>query len=170
MPTTWALPPANRPCRAFSAGASALQVAVKANAKKASTTRWPRRASSEICLPSWAGSSNAGARSPTCSVAVRVASFVRPFGRGSAADFAVVFGSCCIDLDYGAVKVDVAKRRVRADRADFLDSLVGCPFCGTKVGPRHVTREHLDVPPNPPYAASVICPQDQEQFEVVFTG
>ena len=65
--------------------------------------------------------------------------------------------------------VDVSKRRVSVARADFLDSRVACPFCGTKVGPRHVTREHLDVPPNPSYAASIICPKDKEQFEVVFT-
>lgn len=98
-----------------------------------------------------------------------VASLVRPFDRGSAG-FATVLGSCAIDLDYGAMTVDVAKRRVTAARVDFLDGKIGCPFCGTKVGPRHVTREHLDVPPNPPYAASVVCPKDKQGFEVVFTA
>ena len=43
-----------------------------------------------------------------------------------------------------------------------------CPFDGTKVGPQFVTREHLDVPPDPPYAATVRCPTDKELFEVVF--
>ncbi|MEX2229820.1 MAG: hypothetical protein WEB13_09305 [Dehalococcoidia bacterium] len=65
--------------------------------------------------------------------------------------------------------VDVPKRRIRAARPDFLDYHVACPVCGTKVGPRYVTREHLDVPPDPPYAASVICPQ-QHGFEVLFTS
>lgn len=65
---------------------------------------------------------------------------------------------------------DVTQRRVRADRADFLEYRVGCPFCGTKVGPIHVTREHADVPPDPPYAASLICPKDKEAFEVIFLG
>ena len=64
--------------------------------------------------------------------------------------------------------VDVSKRRISADRIDFLDSKVTCPFCGAQVGPRYVTREHLDVPPNPPYAASVVCPKDKQAFEVVF--
>jgi hypothetical protein len=32
-----------------------------------------------------------------------------------------------------------------------------------------VTREHSDVPPNPPYAASVRCPRCRETYEVVFT-
>ena len=36
------------------------------------------------------------------------------------------------------------------------------------VGPRSVTREHLDVPPNPPYAATVKCPKCGEIFEVIF--
>jgi hypothetical protein len=31
-----------------------------------------------------------------------------------------------------------------------------------------VTREHLDVPPNPPYAATVMCPKCAEVFEVIF--
>ena len=51
---------------------------------------------------------------------------------------------------------------------DFLGYRVHCPFDGTEVGPRFVTREHLDVPPNPPYAATVRCPKDRELFEVVF--
>ena len=66
------------------------------------------------------------------------------------------------------MKADVAKRRIEADRADFFAYRVSCPFDGTKVGPRSVTREHLDVPPNPPYAATVRCPTDKELFEVVF--
>lgn len=65
--------------------------------------------------------------------------------------------------------VDVSKRRISAARADLLDARLACPFCGTKVGPRNVTREHLDVPPNPSYAASVVCPNDKHGFEVVFT-
>src|SRR5687767_9294630 len=158
MPTTWAPPPAKRPCRAFSAGASALQVAVNANAKNARTTFLPRKAASEICRPSCACSSKSGARLPTFSVAVSVATLVRPFGR------------CSIThLDYEVVKTDVAKRRVTASRIDFIDGKVACPFCGTKISQRHVTREHLDVPPNPPYAASIVCPKDKEQFEVVFS-
>jgi endogenous inhibitor of DNA gyrase (YacG/DUF329 family) len=57
---------------------------------------------------------------------------------------------------------------VRVERHEFLAYAVECPFCGTKVGPRFVTREHLDVPPNPPYAASVRCPKCRETFEVLF--
>ncbi len=63
---------------------------------------------------------------------------------------------------------DTAKRRIEVDRADFLAYEVACPFDGTKVGPRFATREHLDVPPDPPYAATVRCPRDKELFEVVF--
>ena len=61
------------------------------------------------------------------------------------------------------------RRRVDADRHEFLAYAVRCPFCGTAVGPRSVTREHLDVPPNPPYAATVRCPSCKEIFEVRFT-
>lgn len=61
------------------------------------------------------------------------------------------------------------RRRVRVDRHEFLAYAVPCPFCGAKVGPRSVTREHLDVPPNPPYAATVRCPACAGVFEVVFT-
>ncbi len=61
-----------------------------------------------------------------------------------------------------------SRRRIEADRADFLDYRVTCPFCETTVGPRFVTREHLDVPPNPPYAATVRCPKCHEIFEVLF--
>lgn len=68
------------------------------------------------------------------------------------------------------VKADVAKRRITASRIDFIDYKVGCPFCGTKVGQRHVTREHLDVPPNPPYAASIVCPTDGQGFEIIFNN
>lgn len=64
--------------------------------------------------------------------------------------------------------VDAAKRRIDADRAEFLAYRVMCPFDGTPVGPRFVTREHADVPPDPPYAATVRCPKDRELFEVVF--
>ena len=62
----------------------------------------------------------------------------------------------------------MTKRRIEADLAAFLAYEVRCPFDGTQVGPRFVTREHLDVPPAPPYAASVKCPTDRELFEVVF--
>ena len=61
------------------------------------------------------------------------------------------------------------RRRVRVDRHAFLAYTVPCPFCATKVGPRFVTREHLDVPPDPPYAATVKCPKCTEIFEVMFT-
>lgn len=64
--------------------------------------------------------------------------------------------------------VNDSRRRIEADRRVFLDYATACPFCRTNVGPRSVTREHLDVPPNPPYAASVVCPTDKEPFEVVF--
>ena len=67
------------------------------------------------------------------------------------------------------MKRDVSERRIAASRVDFLGYRVKCPFDGTVVGPRFVTREHLDVPPNPPYAATVRCPKDKELFEVVFT-
>lgn len=60
-------------------------------------------------------------------------------------------------------------RRVRAERHQFVSYAVACPFCGTKVGPRFATREHLDVPPNPPYAATVRCPKCRELFEVLFS-
>ena len=67
------------------------------------------------------------------------------------------------------MKADVAKRRVSASLIDLIDGKVACPFCGTKISQRNVTREHADVPPNPPYAASIVCPKDKEQFEVVFS-
>ena len=57
---------------------------------------------------------------------------------------------------------------MEADRHEFLDYGISCPFCGEKVGPRFVTREHLDVPPNPAYAATVRCPRCKEIFEVRF--
>ncbi len=63
-----------------------------------------------------------------------------------------------------------SRRRIEADRSEFLDYHVSCPFCDTAVGPRFVTREHLDVPPNPPYAATVRCPKCHEIFEVLFRG
>jgi hypothetical protein len=61
------------------------------------------------------------------------------------------------------------RRRVRVDRHRFLEYQTACPFCSTMVGPRFVTREHLDVPPDPPYAATVKCPKCAEIFEVLFT-
>ncbi|HET8567854.1 MAG TPA: hypothetical protein VFM93_02570 [Candidatus Limnocylindria bacterium] len=64
---------------------------------------------------------------------------------------------------------DLTKRRIAAGRVDFLDYRVKCPFDGTAVGPRFVTREHADVPPDPPYAATVKCPKDGQLFEVVFS-
>lgn len=66
------------------------------------------------------------------------------------------------------MRSDIAKRRLEVDRARFLSYEVACPFDGTLVGPRFVTREHLDVPPDPPYAATVRCPKDKELFEVIF--
>lgn len=60
------------------------------------------------------------------------------------------------------------RRQVRADRAELLDYRLGCPFCGTSVGPRFVTRELADVPPDPPYGATVRCPACRELFEVLF--
>jgi hypothetical protein len=61
-----------------------------------------------------------------------------------------------------------SRRRVDAERPAFLDYKTTCPFCEASVGPRSVTREHLDVPPNPPYAATVKCPKCAEIFEVIF--
>lgn len=61
------------------------------------------------------------------------------------------------------------RRRVNVDRNRFLEYAVPCPFCSTTVGPRFVTREHADVPPNPPYAATVKCPKCGEIFEVLFS-
>ena len=61
------------------------------------------------------------------------------------------------------------RRRIDVERHAFLDYAVACPFCTAAIGPRNVTREHLDVPPNPPYAASVKCPKCGELFEVRFT-
>ena len=61
------------------------------------------------------------------------------------------------------------RRRIEVDRRAFLEYEVKCPYCKTAVGPRFVTREHLDVPPNPPYAATVRCPKCKEIFEVKFT-
>ena len=64
-------------------------------------------------------------------------------------------------------KID-ERRRITVDRRAFNHYEVACPFCGENVGPRFVTREHLDIPPNPPYAATVRCPRCKEEFEVVF--
>ncbi len=60
------------------------------------------------------------------------------------------------------------RRRIEVDRHAFLGYEVACPFCGVNVGPRFVTREHLDVPPNPPYAATVRCSACKEIFEARF--
>lgn len=60
------------------------------------------------------------------------------------------------------------KQRIRTDRADFLAYRTLCPTCAAPVGPRFVTREHLDIPPDPPYAATVRCPKGGETFEVLF--
>lgn len=60
------------------------------------------------------------------------------------------------------------RRRVEVERRAFLDYETQCPFCKATVGPRSVIREHLDVPPNPPYAATVKCPKCGEIFEVIF--
>ena len=65
---------------------------------------------------------------------------------------------------------ELARRRISVSRPDFLGYRTSCPFCGQEVGPRFVTREHADVPPNPPYAASVRCPRCREAYEVLFTG
>src|SRR5439155_8042388 len=66
-------------------------------------------------------------------------------------------------------KID-ERRRITVDRRAFNHYEVPCPFCGENVGPRFVTREHLDIPPNPPYAATVRCPRCKEEFEVVFSS
>ena len=66
------------------------------------------------------------------------------------------------------MSTDLARRRITVDRVDFNEYRVACPFDGTTVGPRFVTREHADVPPDPPYAATVKCPKDGQLFEVVF--
>ena len=66
-------------------------------------------------------------------------------------------------------KVD-ERRRITVDRRAFTHYEIACPFCGGNVGPRFVTREHADVPPDPPYAATVKCPTDGTLFEVVFTA
>jgi hypothetical protein len=60
-------------------------------------------------------------------------------------------------------------RRITVDRHAFISYATTCPFCGETVGPRFVTREHLDVPPDPPYAATVRCPRCHEEYEVVFS-
>ena len=86
MPTTWALPPAKRCCRALKAGASLFQVFVNAKAKNAMTTFWPRSSESVIVRPSCERSVKSGAVSPTLSVAVSVATFVRPFGAATYLD------------------------------------------------------------------------------------
>ncbi len=59
-------------------------------------------------------------------------------------------------------------QRLRAERRDFFRYRVKCPRCGTAIGPRNVTREFLDVPPDPPYAASVRCPHCAEELYVEF--
>jgi hypothetical protein len=96
-----------------------------------------------------------GATSPTLRVFVSLAIFVRPFGAAIAPRLSRV------------QKID-ERRRITVDRRAFTHYEVACPFCGENVGPRFVTREHLDIPPNPPYAATVRCPRCKEEFEVLF--
>ena len=59
-------------------------------------------------------------------------------------------------------------RRIEAVRGEFLAYRVSCPDCRTALGPRFVIREHLDVPPDPPYAATVRCATCGMTLEVVF--
>lgn len=54
------------------------------------------------------------------------------------------------------------------DRRDYLNYRVRCPKCGEVVGPRYATREFLDVPPDPPYAALVRCPRCRDVLYVEF--
>ena len=63
-----------------------------------------------------------------------------------------------------------ARRRIVVDRRDFNHYRVRCPFCAETIGPRYTTREHLDIPPDPPYAATVRCPRCKEEFEVIFSA
>src|SRR6266850_3415558 len=134
MPTTWAPPPANRSWSEFSAGASLFQVLVNAKAKNASTTRRPRSFERVTSVPSCPRSVKSGAASPTRSVFVSVAILLRPFG-------------AAIDRRLREQMSVDQRRRTVVDRHAFLAYAVQCPFCGTNVGPRFVTREHLDIPP-----------------------
>lgn len=49
------------------------------------------------------------------------------------------------------------EQRLRAHRRDFVNYRTPCPRCGTMLGPLAVTREFLDVPPDPPYGVLVRC-------------
>src|SRR5207245_6246819 len=87
MPTTWAFPLAKRWWSALSGGASLLQVPVNAKAKNARTTLCPRKAERVISRPSCDRSVKSGAASPTLSVFVSLAIFVRPFGGATNLDY-----------------------------------------------------------------------------------
>jgi hypothetical protein len=58
-----------------------------------------------------------------------------------------------------AVLASVEARLLNVDRRDWLNYRVVCPSCGEVVGPRNAIREHLDVPPDPPYAVIARCPR-----------
>ena len=61
-----------------------------------------------------------------------------------------------------------APQRIGAQRRDFMNYRVLCPRCGGAIGPRSVTREFLDVPPDPPYAAVARCPKCGHELYVEF--
>jgi hypothetical protein len=92
-----------------------------------------------------------GAVAPVLSVAVSRASFVRPFG-GVANT--ILLGANDI---LRRVPVDERQPRLRVARRDFLNYRTTCPKCGAQIGPRQVTRELMDIPPDPPYGAMVRC-------------
>jgi hypothetical protein len=50
-------------------------------------------------------------------------------------------------------------RLLNVDRRDWINYRVVCPSCGEVVGSRNAIREHLDVPPDPPYAVVARCPR-----------
>ncbi len=66
------------------------------------------------------------------------------------------------------MQVPSAPERMSAKHRDFINYRVACPRCGTAIGPRDVTREFLDVPPDPPYAAAVRCPKCGHDLYVEF--
>jgi len=151
MPRTWALNPANRSLSEFSEGACALQVRVNAWTMNASTTRFPRSEASETCVPSCAGSVKSGAVAPVFRVDVSRAIFVRPFGALAKSS------PPRTDDILRLVSVDEVKGRLHVARRDFLNYRTTCPKCGAPIGPRHATRELMDIPPDPPYGALVRC-------------
>ncbi len=61
-------------------------------------------------------------------------------------------------------------RRLRVDRRDWINYRVACPIDGDTIGPRNATREYLDVPPDPPYAALARCPTSGEVVYVEFAA